>query len=73
MKRVKRPFAAGARVYAAGAELPDDHPAVKASPRLFEPVPGTTKSTSRKPKAKRPTEDGNGQEEKGTGDADGDS
>lgn len=80
VKRVLRTFAAGARVYAAGGELPDNHPVVKASPRLFEPVPGAAKSTSRKPKAKGKADEqkdndgdqGDGQEQKDDGDADGD-
>lgn len=60
MKRVKRAFAAGARVYPAGAELPDDHPVVKASPGLFESVPAPAKP-SRKGKGKGKAEgDGDG-------------
>ncbi|MFE9642364.1 hypothetical protein ACFYOC_25410 [Nocardiopsis alba] len=72
MKRVLRAFAAGARVYAAGAELPDNHPAVKAAPSLFEHVPGQPKRSRPKTKTKAdvPTAEGDGQEEKGTGDAD---
>lgn len=68
MKRVKRAFAAGARVYAAGAEVPDDHPAVKASPGLFESVPAPAKPT-RKGKAKA---DEKKNASKDDGDADGD-
>lgn len=67
MKRVKKAFASGARVYPAGAELPENHPVVKAAPGLFESVTGPAKSTSRKPKAK-PKAD----EQKDETDADGD-
>ena len=71
MKRVKRAFAAGARVYAAGAELPDNHPAVKASPRLFESVPGQPKRGRSKTKTKTSDTTGDdGQEEKDQADAD---
>lgn len=66
MKRVRKAFASGARVYPAGADLPDNHPAVKAAPGLFEPVPGAAKSTSRKPKATTKAD-----EKKDDGDADG--
>lgn len=72
MKRVLRTFAAGARVYPAGAELPDNHPAVKASPGLFESVAAPAKPPRKgkgKPKA---AEDGDGQEQKDETDADGD-
>lgn len=86
MKRVKKAFATGARVYAAGAELPDNHPVVKASPGLFETVPGQAKRGRGKAKDKpaeeqedKPaeeqegtSEEGDGQEDKDAPGADGD-
>lgn len=77
MKRVRKAFASGARVYPAGAELPDNHPAVKAAPGLFESVAGPAKSPSRKPKAKTKADDkatekkDDGQDPEDDGDADG--
>lgn len=89
MKRVKKAFAAGSRVYAAGAELPDTHPAVKASPGLFESVPAQAKQPRRGKSAKAKAEpdekkegdgqepkepaENDGQEAKDEADADGDS
>lgn len=77
MKRVLRTFAAGARVYAVGGELPDNHPVVKASPGLFESVAAPAKSSRKgkgkgKPAEEKPAEDGDGQEQKDETDADGD-
>lgn len=68
MKRAKKTFAVGQRVYPVGVELPDDHPVVTMAPSWFEVVPGSEEPKPTKSKKKGKADQG----QKGAGGADGD-